>query len=212
MAVDAEGWPDCEGRGVGTESGGGLNGSKTEDGVRWRKHCEGSRSGGRVARGDGAGRSERIKRKVCEAGDVSAAEAACLPQPLLALRPARSGVSSAELKTGILLPFVRRTPFPSFIYLCLSAADNARPALSRRLFFPLRLFHYSSAGQFTLVARRTCALRCSWFWPASSSLREDMRHPFNLPVSYARVSFVRAHCTFPARPTVCVAYKILFTT
>lgn len=152
-------------RGRRDESGGGLNGSKRKMEYDGGNTVKGVRWGGRVARGDGAG-SERIKRKVCEARDVSAAEAACLPQPLLALRPARSsGVSSAGLKTGILLPFVRRTPFPSFIYLCLSAADNARPtlSLSRRLFFPLRPFHYSSAGQFTLVARRTCALRCSWF-------------------------------------------------
>lgn len=41
-----------------------------------------------------------IKRKVCGGRDVSAAEAACLPRPLLALRPALRAGESESRATG----------------------------------------------------------------------------------------------------------------
>ena len=77
-----------------------------------------------------------IKRKVCGGRDVSVAEAACLLRPLLALRPAlrADGERSPEqrVKDRDIASLCARTPFPSFIYLCLPAAGNARlsPALS----------------------------------------------------------------------------------
>lgn len=77
-----------------------------------------------------------IKRKVCGGRDVSAAEAACLLRPLLALRPALRADERASLEQRVkdrdIASLCARTPFPSFIYLCLPAAGNAR--LSAALF------------------------------------------------------------------------------
>lgn len=78
-------------------------------------------------------RSGRIKRKVCEARNVSAAEAACLPQLLLALRPA----SETRVKDRDIASLCTRTPFPSFIYLCLPGPLAMRSSLYGSL---LRLF------------------------------------------------------------------------
>lgn len=70
-----------------------------------------------------------IKRKVCEARDVSVAEAACLPQPLLALGPATSQRIPRKAKDRDIASLCARTPFPSFIYLCLPATLWLSPAL-----------------------------------------------------------------------------------
>lgn len=91
MAVDVQ-RDDRIARDERGESVGGLNGSKRKMRVP---------HGGNTVKGVGrwrieGGESERIKRKVYEARDVSAAEAACLPQPLLALRPPRSAESRAQ--------------------------------------------------------------------------------------------------------------------
>lgn len=82
--------------------------------------------------------SARIKRKVCEAHDVSAVEAACLPQPLLALGPATRQRILRKAKDRNIASLCARTPFPSFIYLCPPAAGDAWlfPAL-----FSVPLFH-----------------------------------------------------------------------
>lgn len=87
---------------------------------------------------DGEG-SGRIKRKVCKARDVSAAEAACLPPLLLALRPA----SETRVKDRDIASLCTRTPFPSFIYLCLSGRRQ-RVRLSTALFSGCFPPHYSS--------------------------------------------------------------------
>lgn len=109
-----------------------------------------------------------IKRKVCGTRDVSVAEAACLPQPLLALGPATSQRIPRKAKDRDIASLCARTPFPSFIYLCLPAASNAL-ALSSSF---LRLFHYSSVGQFTLAPSRPCALRSRSY--SSSLLSENI--------------------------------------
>lgn len=164
--------------------------------------------GGNTVKGVGrwrieGGGSERIKRKVYEARDVSAAEAACLPQPLLALRPPRSGVSSAGLKTGILLPFVRRMPFPSFIYLCLSAVGKR--ALSPALFPPP-------------VLRSIIPLQDSLRWSRQTDMRFEIldsnlasRHRKDMRRPLTSQFLISAHSKFPVR-TSRVAYKILFIT
>jgi len=111
--------------------------------------------------------SGRIKRKVCEARNVSAAEAACLPQLLLALRPA----SETRVKDGDIASLCTRTPFPSFIYLCPLAMPTR---LSTALFsgcsfrpLPLSLFRCRTVYVGTETNLRfevpvlTCCHRCS---------------------------------------------------
>lgn len=73
--------------------------------------------------------SGRIKRKVCEARNVSAAEAACLPQLLLALPSSERdpGVKDG----GYCFPLYANAV--SFVYLSLSAG-NASSRLSAALF------------------------------------------------------------------------------
>lgn len=79
------------------ETGGewkGLNGSE-----RKIEYDGGNTAKGRETERESEG-SAWIKRKVCGGRDVSAAEAACLPRPLLALRPALRAGESESRATG----------------------------------------------------------------------------------------------------------------
>ena len=93
------------------------------------------------------------KRKVCEAHDVSVAEAACLPQPLLAPNPTTRHQVLHRAKDRDFASLCAQTPFPLFIYLCPPPASNACSVV----FSPA--FHYSVVGQFTLALKRFVALK-----------------------------------------------------
>lgn len=125
----------CGGRCSTQGSGGESRKTRMEVNGRWSMVAEMPR---RPEEGDEEG-SGRIKRKVCEARNVSAAEAVCLPQLLLALRPA----SETRVKDRDIASLCTRTPFPSFIYLCPSGRWQCR-VVSLRLFssafLPFALF------------------------------------------------------------------------
>lgn len=134
------GWLGC---GEGTQDWAGVSGRVwMEVSGRWSTMAETLRRGRRDKRArekewESAG-SAWIKRKVCGGRDVSAAEAACLPRPLLALRlalrePARASPEQ-RVKDRDIASLCARTPFPSFIYLCLTAAGKRSPL--SRLFSP----------------------------------------------------------------------------
>jgi len=125
-------------------------------------------------------RSARIKRKArarARARDVSAVEAACLPRPLLALRPATtSAESGARLKTGILLPFVRERRFLRlFIFVCPERPPAMLGSLSPSSARPGSLF---SPG-------------CSIIPPRYDSLRRHPR-PFGAALRPRRAARQRA--------------------
>ena len=82
-----------------------YDGGNTVKGRRAKREREREREGGEGGEGRERERESEgsvwIKRKVCGGRDVSVAEAACLPRPLLALRPAlRAGGERSPGATG----------------------------------------------------------------------------------------------------------------
>lgn len=129
--------------------GGGSDGN----GKGW----QGSNGSNRKVEEDGRSDAEEWKneRKGCGAHDVSVAEAACLPQLLLAPHPTTSHRVLRKTKDKDIASLCTRAPFPLFIYLCPSTAGNACPPV-----FSLA-FRYSIVGQFTLALERFSALKAA---------------------------------------------------
>jgi len=105
------------------------------------------------------GRSARRARARARAQDVSAVETACLPRPLLALRPAATSRVRREVKDGDIASLCARTPFPPFIYLRLPQRPPAMLGFLSPTPSPLRPGSLFSAGCSIIPAALRDSLR-----------------------------------------------------